>query len=94
MNESPRWIYCEWQPEAVEFEDGASDVPFTIVLFLPALQVQNERTRENYVIHGYQDGDGKEMNTSEERSRNNIIIQAMKLLVIDSKDNQVSILQI
>lgn len=59
VNESPRWIYCEWQPEVVEFEDGASDVSFTIVPFLPALQVQNEWTKENYVIHGHQDGAGK-----------------------------------
>lgn len=42
VNELPRWIYCESQPELVEFEDGARDVPFTTVAFLPALHGQNK----------------------------------------------------
>ena len=35
--ELPRLRNCEWQPELVEFDDGASNVPFTTVPFLPEL---------------------------------------------------------
>ena len=42
VNELPRSTYCEWQPEVIEFEDGASDVPFTKVPFLPALHAQSK----------------------------------------------------
>lgn len=35
--------YCERQPELVEFEDGASDVPFMTLPFFPALDSQQKR---------------------------------------------------
>lgn len=43
VKEPSPWKYCDRQPEVVEFEDGASDVPFTIVPFFPTLHSQNRQ---------------------------------------------------
>ena len=37
VKKSTRWRYCDGLPELVEFEDGAIDVPFVMVPFLPPL---------------------------------------------------------
>jgi len=42
VKEPSPWKYCDRQPEVVELEDGASDVPFTIVPFFPTLHSQNK----------------------------------------------------
>lgn len=41
MTKLPPHMYCEGHPEVVEFDEGASDVPFVgIVPFLPLLQIR------------------------------------------------------
>lgn len=37
IKEPPLSMYCEAQPEVVELDDGASDVPFIKVPFFPPL---------------------------------------------------------
>lgn len=49
VKEPSPWKQSERQPELVEFEDGASDVPFTTVPFLPALHSQNRENSVGYM---------------------------------------------
>lgn len=48
VKEPSPWKQSEMPPELVEFEDGASDVPFTIVPFFPTLQSQNRENSVDY----------------------------------------------
>lgn len=42
VKEPAPYIYTEWQPDVAEFEDGAREVVFGKVPFLPALHKQKQ----------------------------------------------------
>lgn len=42
----------EWQPDTVEFDDGARDVPFVNVPFLPPLQAEKSTAKLTFSMTG------------------------------------------